>query len=246
MRIAVLADIHANREAFEACLASARQMGVDRYVILGDIVGYGADPQWCVDLVMEMAASGAVVLQGNHDAAAAADDSDLGSLAATAIRWTRSQLTVAQTRYLAGLPLEVPDEDRLYVHASAAAPASWIYLANEREAERCLKASRARVIFCGHTHVPALYHATDMTAASRHVPRTGKAIPMLAPRRWIAVIGAVGQPRDGDPAACWGLYDTQTSSLIFVRVSYDVTTAARKIRAAGLPEDLAARLIRGH
>lgn len=245
MRIALLADIHGNREALTACLDAARRYGVDRYVVLGDIVGYGADPVFAVETVAALAAEGAVVLQGNHDAAAVTPDDDLGSLAQRAITWTRGQLRADHLAFLRGLAIEVADEDRLYVHASAAAPSSWIYLSNEREAERCLRATGQRLVFCGHTHVPALYHATQTTAASRHVPKTGKAIPMLAPRRWIAVLGAVGQPRDGDPAACFGLFDDAGPSLTFVRVPYDVTQAAGKIRASGLPEELAARLIRG-
>jgi diadenosine tetraphosphatase ApaH/serine/threonine PP2A family protein phosphatase len=245
MRIALLADIHGNREALTACLDTAARYGADRYVILGDIVGYGADPAFTVETVAALAEKGAVVLQGNHDAAAVKTDEELGSLAQRAIEWTRTQLSDDHKAFLAGLPIEHADEDRLYVHASAAAPSSWIYLASEREAERCLRATQQRLVFCGHTHVPALYHATQMTAASRHVPKTGKAIPMLAPRRWIAVLGAVGQPRDGDPAACFGLFDDSGPSLMFVRVPYDVTAAAGKIRAAGLPEELAARLIRG-
>jgi diadenosine tetraphosphatase ApaH/serine/threonine PP2A family protein phosphatase len=245
MLIALLADIHANREAMSACLADAENATVDRYVILGDLVGYGADPGWVVDRVAAMSETGAVVLLGNHDAAVADPSEGMAAEAKIAIDWTRSVLDDAQKAFLAKLPLAVEEGERLFVHASACAPQTWIYMLGTREAEQSLMATHHRVTFCGHTHLPALFHATSMTPPQRHVPVAGKPIPLLPQRRWLAVLGSVGQPRDKNPAACYGLLDDARNVLTYVRVPYDADLAARKIRAAGLPEILAARLTLG-
>lgn len=245
MLIALLADIHANREALTACLADAENANVDRYVFLGDLVGYGADPGWVVDRVAEMAESGAVVIRGNHDAAVLDPSEGMVAEAQVAINWTRSVLGDAQKALLAKLPLTVEEGDRLFVHASACAPQTWIYMLGSREAEQSLMATHHRLTFCGHTHFPALFHATAMTPPQRHVPVEGKPTPLLPQRRWLAVLGSVGQPRDKNPAACYGLLDDTRNTLNYVRVPYDADLAARKIRAAGLPEILAARLTLG-
>ena len=122
--IALLADIHGNREALTACLADAERRSADRFIFLGDLVGYGADPGWVVDRVTEHAARGAIVLQGNHDAAAAGAPESMNEVAAEAIMWTRHQLSEAQRAFLKELPLTAEDGDMLFVHASAAEPAT--------------------------------------------------------------------------------------------------------------------------
>lgn len=246
MLTAIFADIHANREAFDACLLDAERAGAERYVFLGDLVGYGPDPAYVVERVAGLAGKGAQVLRGNHDEAVYSLDHDLGTLAAAAIEWTRDHLSTEHVAFLRSLPLTIDEGELLFVHASACAPHTWIYLLSALDAERSLKSTSARITICGHTHIPALYHATAMTAAGRHIPRTGKAIPLTAPRRWVAVLGAVGQPRDGNPAACFGLLDPERWMLRYVRVPYDAEVTAHKIRRAGLPEDLAKRLIKGH
>lgn len=245
MKIAILSDIHANREAFEACLADAGRRGAQRLVLLGDIVGYGADPAWAVWRSMELAAAGAVVLKGNHDEAAVTDRGGMTPDAAAAAAWTRGVLDAEAKAWLAALPLEVEEEDRLYVHADAHEPARWHYVRDAEDARRSLEAAQARIVLCGHVHVPALY---GLTAAAKLVsfrPVPGVPVPLTRPRRWLAVLGAVGQPRDGDPAAAYAMLDTATSDLATIRVPYDIASAAEKIRAAGLPEALASRLARG-
>jgi len=243
--IAFLTDIHGNREALEACLAHAERYPIDRYVFLGDLVGYGADPGFVVDTVKDFAARGAITLLGNHDSAAIGNPERMNDDAMRAIEWTRRQLTPDQRAFLAKLPLTAEDEDRLYVHASAASPAAWDYVLDERGASRSLMATDAAVTFCGHTHLPALFHMTAKANVAAFDPDPGVAIPLTQQRRWIAVIGAVGQPRDRNPAACYALYDDGPRTLTYVRVPYDVDTAARKIRFAGLPAFLAARLAWG-
>jgi diadenosine tetraphosphatase ApaH/serine/threonine PP2A family protein phosphatase len=245
MLIALLADIHGNREGLSACLADAERAGAERHVFLGDLVGYGADPAWVVDRVADMVATGAVAVLGNHDAAVLSPSYSMNAAAAAAIAWTRTRLDAAHGSFLAGLPLTVEDGDRLYVHASASAPDTWIYVLSAREAFQSFRATHHRLTFCGHTHYPALFNENARTLPQHHVPADGKPIPLLGQRRWLAVLGAVGQPRDRNPAACYGLFDTERNRLTYVRVPYDIELAARKIRKAGLPEYLAARLTMG-
>jgi len=245
MLIALLADIHGNREALTACLADAERAGADRYVFLGDLVGYGADPAWVIDLAADMVEAGAVAVLGNHDAAVLNPSETMNAVASAAIAWTRTRLNEAQRSFLARLPLTVDEEARLFVHASASAPDTWIYVLSSREAFQSFRATHHRLTFCGHTHFPALFNESVRTLPQHHVPADGKPIPLLGQRRWLAVLGAVGQPRDNNPAACYGLFDDVGNRLTYVRVPYDVELAARKIRKAGLPEFLASRLIMG-
>lgn len=244
MRIAFFSDIHANREAFEACLNAAT--GVDRIVILGDIVGYGADPGWCTDKAAEIAVAGGIVIRGNHDQAACETHCDMNSSAKIAIEWTRSQLSGEQKAFLSQLPMSVTDDDRLYVHADGSAPAKWNYVTDASDAEGHFNGTSARVSFCGHIHVPTLYGLAAGGKINKFVPNSELPIPLLAQRRWLGVMGAVGQPRDGHPTAAFAIYDTDKRELTYRRAAYDIETAQAKIRAAGLPEGLAARLARGH
>ncbi len=245
MRLALLADIHGNREAFEACLRDARARGCDRTVILGDCVGYGADPAWVVDQVMDLVAAGSVAILGNHDRAVGDAREDLGADAETAMAWTRGQLGVEARRFLANLPLQVEEDGRLYVHASVPPGRRWPYLDGPETAGRALRACVAQAVFCGHVHIPALYSLTAAGQTIAFNPVHGARIPLLRHRRWLAVLGSVGQPRDGQPAAGYALHDLGLGELTFLRVPYDVGAAAAKIRAAGLPRSLADRLERG-
>jgi len=246
MRIALMSDIHGNREALTACLEHAAQNGVGRYVFLGDYAGYGADPGWVIDTVMAEVERGAVALLGNHDAAVLADDVAMNDAAAAAIAWTRTQLDDRQRAFIAGLPLTVEDDDRLYVHASAFEPGEWHYVTELYSAAKSLMATQAHATFCGHTHVPALFHVSMTGKFASFDPVARVEIPLTRQRRWLAVIGSVGQPRDRDPAACYAVLDDERDALSYVRVPYDIDGAARKIRAAGLPAVLSARLFEGY
>jgi len=243
--IAILSDIHGNREALEACLAHAGRRSIDRFVFLGDYVGYGADPGFVLDTVRSFVKRGAVALVGNHDSAALGAPERMNDEATLAIEWTRLQLDDRQRAFLSSLPLLAEDGDRLYVHASAASPARWNYVVDAADAADSLKATDAAVTFCGHVHVPALFYMTAAAKVAGFDPTADVAIPLTPQRRWVAVIGAVGQPRDRNPAACYALYDDATRELTYVRVPYDIETAQRKIRAAGLPLFLSARLAWG-
>jgi len=242
MRIAFLADIHANFEAMTACLAGAREQGADRIVFLGDIVGYGADPAACVDAVREACVTGAAALMGNHDEAILGTRFRLSSTAQAAIDWTKSVLSAEQRNFLADLPLSIADDDRLYVHASAHAPEKYPYIQDVQGGSESLRATEARLTVCGHVHVPQLYHIASTGKVMGFMPDMPVAIPLSSNRRWLAVMGSVGQPRDGNPAAAFGIFDSARNEISYLRAPYDVATAAAKIRRAGLPDTLWKRL----
>lgn len=245
MRLALLTDIHANREALAAVLADLDQRQIDRVVILGDIVGYGPDPVWCTDTVRALVDAGAICIKGNHDHAVMVEDDALNITARRAIHWTRPLLSDAQKAFLTDLPMTARIEDLLFVHASANAPQDWIYVSSESRALGSFRSTDARLIFCGHVHVPALMsHDLAGTVRAQRFPM-GMPVPLIRSRRWLAVIGSVGQARDGVAAAGYALFDMAQNELTFRRVAYDVATTVAKLRAAGLPESLAMRLNRG-
>lgn len=245
MRLAILTDIHANREAFEAVLADAALRAVDRFVFLGDIVGYGPDPGWCVDKMAEMIGQGAIAVRGNHDRAVGVADGALNANARRVIDWTVDRLNARQKLILGDLPLTHQEDDILFVHASANDPQDWIYVTNDHKAMPSFRVSKARLIFVGHVHRPQLYSSDLSGRIMGHELRFGLPVPLIRSRRWLGVIGSVGQPRDGSSLAGYAILDTTANEITFRRVGYDSATTARKVRAAGLPEALASRLIKG-
>jgi diadenosine tetraphosphatase ApaH/serine/threonine PP2A family protein phosphatase len=245
MRLALLTDLHANREALTACLAHAEAQGADQYAFTGDFVGYGADPAWVVDTVMAYVARGAVAVQGNHDLAATREARpQMHAEAREVIAWTRSQLSASHIAFLADLPLTRERDGMLFVHASAHQPAAWEYVTGLEQAERSLRATTCRMVFSGHVHAPALYRLADDGRMGAHAPDTAR-VPIRPQHRYLVIPGAVGQPRDGNNAACYALYDDVTCELTYFRVPYDHGAAARRVIAAGLPIVFAMRLIEG-
>jgi diadenosine tetraphosphatase ApaH/serine/threonine PP2A family protein phosphatase len=243
--LAVFADIHANRQAFAACLDAARARGAERTILLGDYVGYGADPEWTLETVMDLVDRGAIAVRGNHDNAIGTPSETMNAEALAAIDWTRGRLSAAQRQFLAALPLLHEEEDRLYVHSEAAHPARWRYVQSTTDAARSMIATKAQVTFCGHIHCPALYSMSVTAKMTSFVPTSNMPVQLLRGRQWLAVAGSVGQPRDGDPAASFVTYDTVTRQISYCRVPYDIETAARAIRENGLPVWLADRLADG-
>jgi diadenosine tetraphosphatase ApaH/serine/threonine PP2A family protein phosphatase len=243
--LAVFADIHANRQAFSACLTSARARGAERIILLGDYVGYGADPEWTVEMVMGMVESGAVAVRGNHDNAVGTPSESMNAEAQAVIEWTRGRLSAVQRRFLSDLPLTIQEDDRLYVHSDASSPSKWRYVKNTPDAAHSLVATRADITFCGHVHRPALYSMSATAKMTSFTPTADVAVRLLEGRQWLAVVGAVGQPRDGIAAASFALFDTVTQQITYCRVPYDVDAAAMRIRENGLPHWLADRLLVG-
>ena len=248
MKCALLSDIHANAQALQACIAHARAQGAERFVILGDLVGYGANPCEVVDQIMALAAQGAVVIRGNHDDMAVhPQPSDLTLGASTAL-WTHQQLSTHQRAFLAALPLQVQEHKTLFVHASAEWPERWRYIDRPELAQACLEAAaalQADRVFVGHVHHQSVYYRGAGQQLMSFKPTPGAPMPMPAHRQWVVTVGSVGQPRDGDPRAMYALLDDAAQRLTFQRVPYAHAEAAAAIRQAGLPEYFAQRLENG-
>jgi diadenosine tetraphosphatase ApaH/serine/threonine PP2A family protein phosphatase len=243
--LALFSDIHANRQAFSACLDAARARGAQRLIFLGDFVGYGGDPEWVVETATRLIADGAVAVRGNHDQAISTPSETMNAEAQAAIEWTRDRLSAAQRRFLAELPFTLEEEDRLYVHSEASQPERWRYVQGTPDAARSMIATSVHATFCGHIHKPALYSMSATAKMTSFVPVAGVPVNLLRGRQWLAVLGSVGQPRDRNPAAAFTLYDTATREITFCRVPYDVEAAAQRIRESGLPPWLAERLFLG-
>ncbi|MFO8100382.1 MAG: metallophosphoesterase family protein [Salinibacter sp.] len=233
MRLAILSDIHSNLEALQQCLEAIDDEGVDAIYCLGDVVGYNADPAACVDLVR--ARCDAVVL-GNHDAAVAQAEG-LGALppdGQAAAQHNRAQLTDAQLSYLADRPLTVRAANCTFVHATPDEPTAWKRLTTYPGAQEQFEHFTTDVCFIGHTHVPAVM-ANKLGVLQ---PRPG--------HRFLINVGSVGQPRDQNPRLSFGLFDTERMDYRNVRLEYDASTAAQKIRdTPALPDRLADRLLNG-
>ncbi len=246
MKFALLSDLHANRQALEAVWKHVQLQQVDRLVFLGDYVDYGADPVWTLDFVMRHVAEGAIAVKGNHDDAIASQQGHQFSAHVQAsLDWTIQQLGQAQKDFLATLPLTARVDNCLFTHANAHAPAGWAYVYDRLQAARSLHATTASVVFCGHMHEPCLYHQSQSGKMGEFTPVNGVATELSPARHWLVIPGSVGQPRDGNPAACYAIHDGAAGTVTCWRVPYDHEAASARIRAEGLPEELALRLALG-
>lgn len=232
MRLGVISDIHSNLEALTTTLEILQTENVDEVICIGDIVGYGANPNECIDLVRRHCSVG---LLGNHDLAAA----DLRhaeyftSLARAAIEWTSRTLTPEGREFLRGLPYTAVREDLLFVHASPEEPGEWNYIISAMDARGAFRHFSEKICFVGHSHVPGVY------------AETGSHREVGPDDRFIVNVGSVGQPRDGNPQLSFGIFDTGTWTYRNIRKEYDVRGAGKKILNAGLPSALAQRLVQG-
>jgi diadenosine tetraphosphatase ApaH/serine/threonine PP2A family protein phosphatase len=243
--IALLSDIHGNLEALDACLKHADESGAERYAFLGDLVGYGADPQKVVDIVARYAAAGAIVVKGNHDEAVVKTPRYMNESVRAVIEWTRDMLSRDGKDFLSSLPLCVRDGEMCFAHASAASPERWDYVDSPSAAKRSIDAAHAAYTFSGHVHDQELYFLGAGGKAVAFRPVQGSPVPVGRHRRWLALVGSVGQPRDNNPAAAYAQFDTERERLTFRRVPYDQLAAAEKIRQAGLPASIAYRVEKG-
>lgn len=249
MKLALLSDIHANIQALDACLAHAADQGATRYAVLGDLVGYGADPGAVVQRVMALSQAGALAIKGNHDDKAVHPPSDPKTLGDSTAAWTHAQLSREEKNFLDALPMTLRHESILLVHASAEAPALWRYVYDGQAALLSLDAATAlegvHHVFGGHVHFQTLYFRGAGGNVTKFLPLAGVAIPVLRPHHWLATIGSVGQPRDGNSDAMYAMLDTAEDQMTFYRVPYDHHGAAAAIRRAGLPDFFADRLLMG-
>ncbi|MBI2161084.1 MAG: metallophosphoesterase family protein [Candidatus Rokubacteria bacterium] len=240
MRYAVLSDIHANLEALEAVLADAAERA-ESLLCLGDVVGYGADPEACLELIAGRAAA---LVAGNHEHGVVGrlDLDWFNDYARAAVEWTRDRLDEDHRSYLAALPLVAEVGDATLVHASPERPEEWDYLVSPQDGFAAFPAFATRLCFVGHSHLPAAWSLGS--SGPEFVPGAGE-LSFEPGRRYIVNVGSVGQPRDRDPRAAYALWDAERGRLAIRRVTYDVDTARRKILAGGLPRLLADRLPRG-
>jgi diadenosine tetraphosphatase ApaH/serine/threonine PP2A family protein phosphatase len=243
MRYLVISDIHANLEALDATLDSAEPW--DRVLVLGDLVGYGADPNAVVERVRAL--EGATIIRGNHDKVGAGLETVEGfnQLARQAIAWTASALTPANRSWLAALPAGPVLIDELTEICHGAPFDEDVYIFDDLDARRAIAALKRPVCLFGHTHVPVVFRsAGDLRVIG---PPRGErfCVSFDEDARYLVNCGAVGQPRDTDPRAAYGLLDTDARTLAIIRVPYDVVAAQAKIIAAGLPGVLAQRLAIG-
>jgi predicted phosphodiesterase len=247
LRVAVISDIHSNLPALEAVLSDLGQEDPDEVWCLGDIVGYGADPDACTSFVADVVER---CLAGNHDLVVRGDI-DIGYFAMSAgaaARWTVKVISEETRDFLRPLsPLGEKAGVGLY-HASPRDPV-WEYVLSVRQAADCLKVQRQRIALIGHSHVACYFSrpTADSTIEETigEVATAGTVLEM-AEGRWLVNPGSVGQPRDGDPRAAWLMLDTEAWTARFHRVEYPVEAAAKAIVEAGLPRQLADRLFAGH
>lgn len=237
MRVAVLTDIHANLPALEAVLEAIEEAGLERRWCLGDVVGYGAQPDECAALTRERCE---LSLVGNHDLAVIGEiDTDVfSSSAAAAVEWTREHTEPGTLEFLKGLEPKATDREVGLYHASPRDPV-WEYVLATDQALECMREMEQRVSLIGHSHVAL--HFSDANGGSGGQASDGDTLE-LDQGRWLLNPGSVGQPRDGDPRAAWLELDIERRRATYHRVGYEIERAAEAIRAAGLPEMLADRL----
>jgi len=242
VRVAIVSDIHGNRQAFEAVLDAIEASACEEMWCLGDLVGYGADPDACVELARRHAA---ICLAGNHDMGVRGDLplEQFSRGAALAARWTQETITTETRKYLNALEPALLDEQVGLYHASPRDPV-WEYVLSALQAELCLDDQNHRVCLIGHSHV-ALSFCREPGAPASGQTRTGGEELDLEQGEWLVNPGSVGQPRDGDPRAAWLELDLDGASAEYHRVDYDIDGAAAAIRAARLPDSLAERLSYG-
>ena len=232
MRIGIISDIHSNLEALETALEVLSARKVDELVCLGDIVGYGANPNECLAMVCQATRH---VIIGNHDEAAASFSGmdDFNPTARRAAEWTRARLTEENKEIIRKLPFTIELGGALFVHASPNTPYQWSYIITLTDAVESFNHFSTPICFIGHSHVPGILSDAGW---EREVVRE---------KKFIVNVGSVGQPRDGDPRLSCGFFDTEEWKYENIRSAYDAEKASEKIIKAGLPGSLAGRILIG-
>ncbi|MDP2654011.1 MAG: metallophosphoesterase family protein [Candidatus Omnitrophota bacterium] len=240
MRYGIFSDIHGNLEALEAVIRCLKSQNIDQWLCVGDVVGYGADPAGCIRRVRDL---DAFCVAGNHDWAVLGNIQleYFNPLAREAVLWTRGHLSDEDLDFLQRLPGRYHNQDLIMVHSTLPEPEDFDYLSNVPKATAMFRHFREPVCFIGHTHVPDIVKSEDGTVSFERE----RTLALKAGARYIVNVGSVGQPRDGDPRAAYGIYDAALRTLSIQRVSYDVELAQEKILKSGLPPWLASRLAHG-
>ena len=240
MRYGIFSDVHGNREALDVTVEYLTSAGVDRYVCVGDIVGYGADPNECLDVIRELTEA---VVVGNHDHAAVGrtDTEYFNQYAKVAALWTSEKLTEDHKKYIEMLPMTLQLEEALVVHSTPYQPEKWYYLLTHFQFVAAFQHFSERICFIGHSHQPVVFEKGEKFLG----PLKDSSFSLSDGSRYIINVGSVGQPRDSDPRLCCCIYDSCDQTLELIRLEYNVALAQDKIRQAGLPDFLAQRLARG-
>ena len=243
MRLAIVSDIHGNLPAFEAVLGAIDESGADEVWCLGDVIGYGAQPDECTRLVSERCA---LSLVGNHDLAVLGDIevSAFSPAAADAVKWTQGNVAAETLDFLRNLEAADESRDVALYHASPRDPV-WEYVLWPDQAGECMELQSTRVSLIGHSHVALFFVDPDTDAEVRGAHAEGGSRMEIGEGRWLINPGSVGQPRDGDPRAAWLELDTEGWAITYRRTEYEIDRAAEAISAAGLPGHLANRLYAG-
>lgn len=236
MRYAILGDIHANYEALEATLQACSDLDIDQYYCVGDIVGYGANPSLCLKTIRDL---GCESVAGNHDRAVTGklDTAYFNAFARFAVDWTRDQMSQEELDYLDSLDLVIEQKDLTITHAGLHNPEAFDYIQTSYDAFRSFQVMATQVCFIGHSHVPVTFLRGERIFIS-----TEKEIRVDEHDQCLINVGSVGQPRDDNPKAAFGTFDTEAMLFKLHRLDYDIETASKKILDAGLPSILAERL----
>ncbi|MBN1482198.1 metallophosphoesterase family protein [candidate division KSB1 bacterium] len=241
MTYAIISDIHANLAALQHVLERIQDFNCDRLVCLGDIVGYGPFPNECCEIIQEKAD---ICIIGNHDHAAIGRTSTeyFNKYAKSALGWTTKKLSAKNKRYLQERPAQVSENDLLFVHAAPIEPLNWNYILSLYDADDNFRSFNEKVCFIGHSHVPAIISYED---GEFPVYEQGPQVKLYNGFRYIINVGSVGQPRDKNPDACFGIYDTASSVFQLERVSYNIQDTQNAMQKKGLPIFLIERLALG-
>ncbi len=246
MRYAIISDIHSNLEALQAVLKTIQKEGTDKIVCLGDIVGYGPNPNECIELVQQQCD---IIITGNHDFACIKDTElyYFNQYAARAIEWTVTVLSKENLDYLVSLPFVDRIENYVLVHSSPFEPQSWDYILSKDDAVFNFSQfdKYDKICFIGHSHHPIIYIEKSENNKLSYSYKTVANLQLEENERYIINVGSVGQPRDGNPDSAFGIIDTSTQTYQLKRVRYEVRKTHQKMISAGLPSFLAERLLIG-
>lgn len=240
MRYGIFSDIHSNLEALDAVIRAFREEGIDEYLCIGDIVGYAASPNECIENVRAL---NQVTVAGNHDRASVGLFSAdyFNQFARDAVLWTGRVLDEGGKSFLEGLPLTYKNSDLTLVHGTLDEPEDFNYMTDAHTAQKTFELLKTEVCFIGHTHVPGIFRESGNRIEYQEDCNT----QIKKGSRYIINVGSVGQPRDGDPRAAYCIYDSDARTVRIKRTDYDISSARDKIIAAGLPRFLGERLLAG-
>ncbi len=243
MKYFIFSDVHGNLEALSVVLEQIESCNPDKIICLGDVVGYGPNPNECIQLVHQ---SAHIIIMGNHDHAVLGitDISYFNQYAKLAVLWTRQVLTEENYSILQRYPFRVSEEDILFVHSTPLYPERWDYIFNPLEGQYYLQHLEERVCFIGHSHQP-LFFEKDQEGQILYDRRFAFSLSIREGCKYIINVGSVGQPRDGNPDASYAIYDTETQSVEVKRLPYDIVLTQKKMKDIGLPAFLIDRLAYG-